>query len=220
MTKKRKPFFKKNEVRILQYILGFLLLGLGVILILRSRLGAGSWDATTANLSVLLNATLGMASFSINMVIMMILITFHKSMKYLLIIVPMILMSLTLDFWDILVISEEFLLQASFFIKVLAYSVGIFTLSLGLALIISCDYIAGTIDELMLLVMKLIKTKKTFLVRLGIEMFAIVLATIFGFSAGIGFGAVNFGSVLAGVLLPPCLAFHLFWLRKIIYVNQ
>lgn len=221
MTKTtRKPFFSKPQTRIPQYLFGFLLLGLGVIVILRSRLGAGSWDATTANLSALLNSTLGTASFTINLVIMITLISFHKSFKYLLIVIPMILMSLTLDFWDIIVFDDDFLLNAHFLIKALAYGIGLLILSLGLALIITCDYIAGTIDELMLLVMKLVNTEKTFLVRLSIEMFAIILALIFGFFAGIGFGAVNLGSILAGVILPPLLAFHLVWLKRIIYQKK
>lgn len=213
----RKPFFQAHTIRIPQYLLGFLLLGLGVILILRSRLGAGAWDATTFNLSALLGSTLGIASFTINTVIMATLILFHKSLKYILIVIPMLMMSLTLDFWDILIFEDSFLLDAHFILKTMAYSVGLFILSFGLAVIITCDYIAGTIDELMLLVMKLLKTEKTFLIRLGIEMLAILLALLFGFLAGIGVGAVNLGSLSAGILLPPLLAFHLRWLKHVVY---
>ncbi len=217
MKKQRKTFFNKLTLRIPQYILGFTFLGLGVVLILRSRLGAGSWDATTANLSALLSSTLGIASFMINLAITIILVTSHKSFKYLLIVIPMILMSLSLDFWDILVIDDDFLLNAHFFTKLIAYLGGLAILSFGLAFIITSDFIAGTIDELMLLIMKIFKTDKTLIIRLSVEMFGILLALLFGYLASIGLGAVNVGSIIAGILLPPLLALHMKWLNYFIY---
>ena len=47
------------------------------------------------------------------------------------------------------------------------------------------------------------------MIRVGIEVFGIVLAIAIGFSAGIRFGAVNWGSALMAVILGPLLGFYL-----------
>ncbi len=57
--------------------------------------------------------------------------------------------------------------------------------------------------------MKLLKIKSFFKTRILIELFAIVLATIFGFLAGIGFGAVSYGSLVLAVIIGPMIAFQI-----------
>ena len=50
------------------YILGFLILGLGVNIMARSDLGLGAWDTVTFNLNLLLNESItkGMTSWIIS----------------------------------------------------------------------------------------------------------------------------------------------------------
>jgi len=217
---KRQYPFSLVSVRIVQYILGFLTLALGVIIILRSDFGAGSWDATVANLSLLLNSTLGVASLIINFTIFTIILLFRRRKAYLLIIVPVIMMSLAIDFWDILIIPDSWLSGSNFLVRLVFFVLGITILPLGLALIITTNFRAGTVDELMLLIMDYFKTKKVFFIRLFIEILAIVLAIIFSFLANKSLGAVNYGTLLIAFLLPPILSFHVYWIRKIIYEKK
>lgn len=217
---KRRYPFSLVSVRIIQYFLGFFTLTLGVVLILRTNFGAGSWDATVANLSLLINSTLGIASFIINATIFAIILFFRRKKAYLLIIVPIIMMSLTIDFWDILIIPDSLLEGSNLVVRSLFFLIGITILPLGLALIVTSNYKAGTVDELMLLIMDYFKTQKVFFIRLGIEILAIVLAVLFSLLASEGLGVVNFGTLIIAFLLPPILSLHVTWLRKIIYIKK
>jgi hypothetical protein len=55
--------------------------------------------------------------------------------------------------------------------------------------------------------MDMFKTKSITKARLGIEILGISLGILFGFLASIGFGAVNIGSLVMAVILPPMFNF-------------
>ena len=216
-TRKRKKIVASMTFRIIQYITGFFVLTFGVIIIIRSELGAGAWDSTVYNLAAWLGITLGTASAIINFTHMMILITFRKSLRYIGVIMPILGMGLTIDFWNILVFGNVDFSNVSLVIKLMMYGGGMVILTLGLAIIIHANFIAGTVDEIMLLVMDLFKTRKILLIRLCIEGFAVILALIFGYLAGIGFGAVNVGTVILAIVLSPVLAFQIKFVGNLLF---
>ena len=76
-------------------------------------------------------------------------------------------------------------------------------------MIISSKFPAFVFDELMIMLMSIFKTKKVAMVRVAIEITGITLGIIFGFLAGVGFGAVGIGSVLMAIVLGPILSFFL-----------
>ncbi|MEC9484302.1 MAG: hypothetical protein UMR38_00325 [Candidatus Izemoplasma sp.] len=212
---KRKIVF--NAQNILSYILGFFILGFAVVSLLRSNLGAGAWDTTTFSLHAFMTQlipffTLGMASMMISLTIMTIVIISRKQWYLLFMLLPILLVAISIDFWD-LVVYRDF--KAIGIERVVLFVVGTITLPLGLSLIVLSQFPAFVFDELMLLIMDVLKTKKLGLVRLGIEILGVLLALVFGFlsdaifGTDIGFGKVNLGTVFLAFALGPIMSFYI-----------
>ena len=207
-------FMQKKSLRMSIYLLGIMITGLGINVLLRSTLGAGAWDTVTNNFSELVHISLGTASAIINITVLLLVLIYNKQVKYLFILIPIVGIALAIDFWDLIVFKEfeisQFLLQLVFFI------IGGIILPLGLSLMIITKYPAMVYDELTISMMRMLKIKKFFNMRIAIELFAIALATLFGFLAGIRFGAVNLGSFILAVAIGPIITIHLRWLGKIL----
>jgi uncharacterized membrane protein YczE len=172
-----------------------------------SDFGAGPWDTVTKNLSVLINLTLGTTSVIVASILMVIVLGYTRKWKLIFMIVPILLVGLSLDFWDIFVFGDYE--PSTIILRVLFYLIGVISIPLGLAFIISSKYPAFVFDELMIMIMNILKTDKIAPIRVGIEILGISLGTMFGFLAGVGFGAVGVGSVLMAIVLGPILAVFL-----------
>lgn len=211
------PFTFKHVIRAIIYLLGILVTGLGVNVLLRSALGAGAWDTVVYNLRAFfdnilkLNVTLGTVSFIIYAIVLGVVMIYNKKLKYLFVLIPIFGISLAIDFWDLIVLGDFY--PQLFSIRLLLFFVGIFVLTLGLSLIIVTKYPAMVFDELTLIMMKIFKNNQFFKTRIFIELFAIILASIFGFISHIGFGAVNFGSFILALIIGPMIELQLKWLK-------
>jgi len=215
---RRKPWCKSHAVRIAQYVLGFFVTAAGVVFIIRSGLGAGPWDTVTYNLHALANITLGNASFIVNATVLAVVILGRKKLRFIFALVPIFGISLMLDLWDIVLLGGR-LMDNPLVLNAALYGGGIFVLTTGLSLIILSGYPAMVFDELMLLIMDLVKTKSVLLVRLGVELFAIALGSVLGYAASIGFGAVNWGSFFIAIFIAPALAWQLKTMKGMFYVK-
>ena len=203
--------------RVIQYGLGALIISLGVVTLLRTTIGAGAWDTTTANLAAYSGWTLGISSFVIQFTIVLIIVLYRREWKYFLVAISILLISIGIDFWDLLVYQDYFF--EGLILRLTGFVAGVFIITSGLSLIILTHYPAAIFDELMMMVMKIFNTDKIFFPRLFIEMFGLFLASVFGFLAGIGFGAVNIGSFFLALFLPSILAFQLSWMRRLFDVK-
>lgn len=206
-----------NYRRVVQYVLGAFMVSFGVVTLLRTNIGAGAWDTVNANLSALTGITLGTASFLVQGLLVIMITAYRKNVKYLLISVSILLIALGIDFWDILIYGDFYYEGLS--LRFLVFFGGVFILTAGLSLIILTHYPAAIFDEFMMMVMHIFNTEQIFFPRLFVEMLAIVIASGFGFLAGIGFGAVNIGSVILAVLLPFILSVQLKWMRPLFNVK-
>lgn len=193
--------------KILIYLLGITLVGLGVNILIRSNLGAGSWDAVNDNFRSLTGITLGTASFSINLMILTMIMLYRKRLSYLMTILPIFGSALAMDIWDIFLFGswEPNIL----FLRLLSFVIGLFVLPLGLSLIIMTKFPAMVFDEFTFIMMEIFNVKSFMKVRWGIEVFAMILATIFGFLASIGFGSVNMGTLLISLTIGPLIQWYL-----------
>ena len=198
---------KFNKRNIFFYFFGFFILGLGVTSMIISDFGAGPWDTVTKNLSVLIGLSLGTTSFIIAVILMVIVLGYTRKWKLIFMLIPILLVALSLDFWDIVIFGGYF--PSTIFLRTLFYILGVIVIPLGLAFIISSKFPAFVFDELMIMLMTIFKTDKVAAIRVVIEITGITLGTIFGFSAGVRFGAVGVGSVLMAIVLGPILAFFL-----------
>lgn len=208
---------------IMFYVFAIIIAGLGVNLILRAELGAGAWDAVNANFSKLINITVGTASAIINVLLLLLVVSYRKSLKYLIILVPIISIAISIDFWDLLILGE-WQLEITI-LRVLSLTLGILLISLALALIIITKYPAMIYDEITLMLMILLKTKSFLKARIVLEVSAILIAIFFGVLAGISYGAVSYGSVVLAIIIGPLIQMQIKWLEavlkklKLSYVN-
>lgn len=202
-----------NLRRVIQYVFGAFMVSLGVVTLLRTNVGAGAWDTVNANLSDLTGITLGTASFLVQGLLVIMITAYRKNLRYLLISVSIFLIAAGIDFWDILIYGDYY--YQGLPLRFMVFLGGVFVLTAGLSLIILTHFPAAIFDEFMMMVMDIFHTEKIFYPRLFVEMLAIALASGLGFLAGIGFGAVNVGSVILAIILPFILAVQLTWMRPI-----
>ena len=198
--------------KVIFYFLGFFILGLGVILMLRANLGAGPWDTVTANLEALIDkylfdVTLGMVSFVIAFFMMGAVLFYTKKWILLGMIFPIGLVALSIDFWDLIGLGtwEPQVIG----LRIIISLAGGVLIPLGLSFIIASHFPAFVFDELTIMLMNITKIKSMTLIRIGIEALGISLGTLFGFLAGIDFGAVGIASIIVVLMLPPLLEFFL-----------
>ena len=209
---------RSKTSRSLQYLFGLMIVGLGVNLLFRSELGAGAWDTVTFNLAELVNLfssepwmTLGMSSFAIQTGLLMLVMLGRRKWRYLFIFVPILTISVFIDFWDLLVFRDFY--PSDLVLRLVFYLGGVTLLIFGLVLVILTRFPAAIFDEVMLLMMSILKNNNVFVIRLGVEFFAIFLALFLGLVGGFGLGAVNIGSVILAIILPPVLAVQLRFFR-------
>lgn len=199
------------------YLLGFIILGLAVNLLKASGLGTGAWDTVTINwrdyLSIKFGnswVTIGMLSFLVSFILMIIVISYRKKLRYLLMLIPIFLVAVSIDFWNLIVFKDW---QASeMFVKVILFIVGAISLPLGLTLVVKSTFPAFVFDELMLMFVDIFHAKKITYVRLGIEFTGIFIGAIFGYVTFYhldgSLGAVNIGSFLLAFTLAPIMTIY------------
>jgi len=212
-----KYFLNKNKINILYYLIGFICLGFAVNIIKASNLGSGAWDTVTINIRDFLNInlnidwiTLGMVSFSVSFTIMLIVILYRRKLKYFLMILPIFLVALSIDFWNLVVFKDYE--SNTLYLRVIFYIIGIFTLPLGLSLVVKSSFPAFVFDEWMLMMVKVFKAKKITYVRLAIEGLGLAIGILFGYLVYYNidgtFGAVNIGSFIISVTLSSLMTLY------------
>ena len=199
------------------YIVGFLIIGLGVNLMLRSEIGAGAWDATNFNLNYLIESlftkvTFGTTSLIIGMVLFTCVILYKQELKMLIMLVPVFTIFLFIDFWDLLILNNFH--PTDLTIRLFLFAVGLIILPFGLASIIHSNFPATVYDEFSIMMHEIFKFKSFSTTRLIFELLGVALAAIFGLFAGVGLGAVNIGTLIMAVTLGPILNAFLKMLRS------
>ncbi|MCF7923707.1 MAG: hypothetical protein K9L64_01220 [Candidatus Izimaplasma sp.] len=215
-------FLKSNKFNILYYISGFLVLGFAVNIMKASTLGNGAWDTVTINVRDYMNnivgipwITMGMVSFTVSLIIMLIILSYRKNLRYLLMLLPMVLVAISIDFWNFVLFYDREAINLS--IQITFFIVGMFLLPLGLTLIVKSYFPAFVFDELMLMLVKIFKAKRITYARLSIEIIGISIGGLFGYLTYYhidgSFGAVNIGSFIFALVLSPIMTFYFYVLK-------
>ncbi|MFW5794537.1 MAG: hypothetical protein ACOCV1_03530 [Bacillota bacterium] len=210
-------FLKKYKINIMYYLIGFLVLGFAVNIMKASTMGNGAWDTVTINVRDYLNRivgipwiTMGMVSFTVSFIIMVIIISYRRKIRYLFMLLPMLLVALSIDFWNFVLFYDREAYRLLF--QLIFYIVGMLLLPLGLTLIVKSYFPAFVFDELMLMFVKIFKAKKITYIRLSIEIIGITIGGIFGYLTYYhidgSFGAVDIGSFIFAIILSPIMAFY------------
>lgn len=221
--KERKIEFTFRNV--IFYLSGFFFIGLGVNLLLRAELGAGAWDAVNYNFQAIFpNLTLGMCSFIFSAIVWSLVLLYRRKTKYLLMIIPLTLVSLSIDLWDIVILSD--IMPGGIIEQFIWAILGAVTLPFSLALVISSEFPAFVFDEFMIMLKNIFKTKGVAGVRIGIEIFAVILAIVFWFiadveidpaelsGADIGLGSVSYFTFIFAIIIGPLIQMFLKLLSK------
>ena len=220
-----KETLNNNKYKILLYLSGFIILGFSVNLLKASGLGSGAWDTVTINGRDFLNinlglswVTLGMISFLVSFLLMIIVLSYRRRLKYLFMIIPIFLVSLSIDFWNLLVFKDTQVIGIVY--QILLFIIGAIILPMGLTLVVKSSFPAFVFDELMLMLVEVFKAKKITFVRLGIEFTGILIGAIFGyityFKLNGTLGVVNIGSFVLAFTLAPIMTVYF----KIFKVNK
>ena len=207
----------QRKQNIFTYIMGFLVLGFSVNLLKASTLGTGAWDTVYINAYQLFHhvkgmswITMGMLSFVMAFMVMIIVLLYRKKLKYMTMLIPVFGVALFIDFWNILLFKDR--VAEQFFYQILFFGLGLIILPLGLSLFVKSKFTAYVFDELMLMFVKITKANKITYVRLVIEFIGISIGIIIGYFSNYlydqTFGAVNLGSLILTFTISPVMAFY------------
>ena len=208
-TLKTKWFY----IRIMMYILGMFLAGGGVNLILRSSIGAGSWDAVNDHSRLLFNITLGTASLITNFTILAFIIFYRKKLKYLIVIIPIFGIASMMDLWDIIILSN--MNPIGLLNQIIWFMFDATLLPFGLSLMITTNFPSMVYDEMTFAFMEIFKVNNFLKVRVGVEILAVLIAILQGVIIGIGFGSVSIGTIVLAITIGPMIDFFIKQINKI-----
>lgn len=180
------------------YLVGSIILAFGIALSILSNLGAGAFDALNSNLSVFLKITLGEAMLI--SVLFCLTITMILKPKWIYFVGTLLtfIISFLLDWFVRIIPSVDnvFTLRAIYFIA------SLILLPLGIVFIIKSKMPLSPMDNLLVILVE--KTKRSVtIVKTLIESSFTLLALIFGFGAGISFGAISIGTLIITFTIGP-----------------
>jgi uncharacterized membrane protein YczE len=187
--------------RFIIYLLGLLVMSLGIVLIILADLGPSPWDVLHVGLYYRFGLTIGSWSIIAGFMILTISALLSKSIPQSGAFLNMVLVGLFIDMFLMIPFLQT---PSSFTGKILMFAIGLLINCYGMGLYISARLGAGPRDSLMLAITS--KTGwKVGRVRIAIE----VLAFTIGWQLGgpIFWGTIVYGiliGVLAGYAIPQC----------------
>lgn len=205
---------KKGQVgpRFLVYLLGLLVMSLGIVLLIKADLGATPWDVLHVGLYYQLGLTIGSWSIIVGIIILALTALITREIPQIGAFLNMVLIGLFIDMYFLL----PFLQTPEGLIgKMLMFLFGMLLNGYGMGLYISAQLGAGPRDGLMIALSS--KTKwKVRNVRATME----ILVLIVGWQLG---GPIFWGTILicfligplAGICLPQCQRFTDRWLQRL-----
>lgn len=194
-------------IRVFIYLLGMFLAGGGVNLILRSTIGAGSWDAVNDHSRILFGITLGTASLITNFTILSFILIYRKNLKYLIVIIPIFGIATMMDIWDIIILND--INPFGLFDQILWFILGSTLLPFGLSLMITTKFPSMVYDEMTFAFMDILKINSFLKVRVGVELLAVLIAILQGLIIGIGLGSVSIGTMILAITIGPMINYFI-----------
>lgn len=198
---------KINFKNIVLYLLGLVLMSFAVVIMKKTLLGMGAWDAVIINTQTILNIKLGYASLIINILLLSFVVIYKRSFKNITVIIPIAINTLLLNIWDSYVLND--LVLTSIYARIASYGLGIILLPFGLSLIIYSGLPKMIYDELTFVLMKILKIKNFGIIRLAFEVTGLVIAMILGLIGGNIFMQIGISTLVVTLLMGPLIDFFL-----------
>ena len=205
--------------RILKYIVGMILIALGVTFMLKSSIGNSSWDTLHYSLEHLFNISFGTATIIVATIFMIMTVVLNKSLKYVLMWIPVLIVGPLIDLF--ILVFDAGTVAELLYMKILYFIIGLSVLPLGGAFLLISNYPAGVFDEFNLAVVRKFKFKSLVPTRVIMELTAVLIAYVLGRIAGIGFGKIGIGTLIFAISVGIYLKVYLKLLERIgLYENQ
>jgi uncharacterized protein len=181
--------------RILFYVIGLLILTLGISLAIKAKLGASAWDALAVGESKTFGLTVGTWIIINSSILLFVNAFLQKKRPDWLAAITFILIGRFLDFW--LKVESEHLFDASTLTRYIQLALAILSMTIGIGIYLQAKFPLSPIDDLMM------SLNKRFGVSLGVaktigEVFALALAFILH-------GAIGIGTILITFSIGPIL---------------
>lgn len=192
--------YLENKLTYLIYVIGILILTLGISFTIQADLGTSPFDALLVGLSRSVGLTVG----SWEIIIAFLLICFNSLLKRsrpeFLGLITAFITGIGIDLW--LYLLNKLLTPELMIIKVICFGIGLVIIGLGTATYLHTNFAPIPVDRLTLIIQELTKTN-VFLARTLIYLLFLALAY---FSGGpIGFGTiltVCFGGIILNFFMP------------------
>ncbi len=194
------------------YVLGCLLIALGVVMMIRADIGTSPWDALHVAMGRTTPLTIGASTIVVAATVTLFVTFVRRRAKYLLMGVPIVLVGAAIDLFDLVIFAsfwpDPLVLRSALF--ALALSI----MPLGGALLIISTYPAGVFDESMYALMHLFKTQRLVLVRIIQDATPLTLALIITWITHRDVGTVGIGTLTFVVLVGPLLKTYVKTFRR------
>ncbi len=210
--KEKKNTLARTIFDISTYLFGSLAVAFGVVWVIRSDLGTSPWDTLYVALDTVTPLTVGTAAIVVTLFITGFIIIMRREVRYFFMSVPIILVGIFIDFFNLIVFVD---FDPNGTGRLAVFLIGLFTIPLGAALLIISRFPAGVFEELMLLLMKIFKTKNLVLVRILMEAAPVTIGVLLtGLFRG-HIGSLYFGTIVIVLLAGPLIRFYLKLFRRI-----
>lgn len=210
-----KNKFKFYLPKIILYLMGLFILGLAISIVLRTKIGSGAWDAVSFNFHMLTNQkiTVGTAGQIIGITLLTIILIYRRKLKYAFTLIPILITGFFIDLWNLIILKNFFI--NALYAQILFFILAVFLLPFALSLMIQSGLSSMVFDEFTYLLMDILKSKSFTKVRIGFEIFAIVLAITFGLIAGGQLYEVKYGTIVMAFTIGPLIDIYLNLFKKI-----
>ncbi|MFZ9139061.1 MAG: hypothetical protein ACO207_01230 [Bacilli bacterium] len=221
-----KPTWHRFSFRYLSlYFIGIIALGLGVSLFSRANLGVAPWDTAVINLRSLLlslnvTITLGQSSLIHTTFLLLVVLLIGKRLQALLAIFPMLLISLSIDLWDVVILPSLFPSAIPLSLRIVFFLFALFVMTWGLATIIISGFPPNVYDDLQLTIIRVFKIKSFTLARWIIEFSGITLGLIYALLEGDGLGSITILSFLLAVAFGSFITFFVKLYQRFKIINR
>lgn len=204
----KKYLSRKSITRGVFYLIGCILIALGVALTIVANFGAGSWDAVAAGLATITGLTMGNMVVFVAIILVALSGILLKRIPRVTTLITSFFLSFFIDLWMPLVLPLE---TETFLYSFLLFLVAMTVLAIGVTMTIVSDLPPGPIDYFMLSI------KERFNIKIGLaktieEFFGITLGFLLGGPIGIGTILIVFclGPMIQTILKFTNMAFEFF----------
>lgn len=128
---------KKKIIQLSFYLSGIFILSLGVTLTLLSNLGAGGWDALTANIAKLIRIQVGTGTFILGIILILFTSILEKKKPNLSALLVSYITGIFINFWYYDIFKEIQL--TNFYLRFIIVIIGVIIIGIGCAMIFVTD---------------------------------------------------------------------------------